>query len=127
MQMRHIIIKVDDQDKALNFYTTILGFVKRLDVPMGPFRWLTVSAPDDVNGVELVLEPNSLPPALASQRALYEGGFPAAIFSTDDIHGEYERLKGLGVAFRGEPDSSGPVTTVFFEDTCGNLINLVQS
>ncbi len=127
MRMRHIILKVDDQEKALNFYTKILGFEKKLDLPMGPFRWLTVVAPDDDGGVELILEPNSPPPALAAQRALYEAGFPAALFSTRDLQADYERLKQLGVVFRGEPDRSGPVPLVFFEDTCGNLINLVQS
>ncbi len=126
MQMRHIILKVDDQDKALHFYTTVLGFVKKFDLPMGQFRWLTVTAPDDGH-VELILEPNSPPPALTAQRALYEAGFPAALFSTKDIQADYQRLKKLGVVFRGEPDHSGPVVTVFFEDTCGNLINLVQS
>lgn len=126
MRMRHIILKVDDQDKALNFYTKILGFEKKSDLPMGPFRWLTVVAPDDDGGVELILEPNSPPPALAAQRALYEAGFPAALFSTHDLQADYERLKQLGVVFRGEPDRSGPVALVFFEDSCGNLINLVQ-
>lgn len=124
MQIRHAVIKVDDQDKALAFYTEVLGFEKRSDAA-GPIRWLTVGSPGG-GGVELVLEPNNMPPALASQKALYEGGFPATILSTDDIHGEFNRLKGLGVQFRGEPKTMGPVSFVFFDDTCGNLIVLNQ-
>ena len=125
MQIRYVVIKVDDQDKALAFYTTILGFVKKLDIP-GPIRWLTVVSPDGAEGVELVLEPNHFPQALASQKALYDGGFPATIFSTDDIGTEYKRLISLGVKFREEPKSMGPVTFAFFDDTCGNLIVLNQ-
>lgn len=125
MQIRHVVIKVDDQDKALDFYTTVLGFVKKLDVP-GPVRWLTVASPEGIEGVELVLEPNHFPPALASQKALYEAGFPATVFSTNDIAAEYQRLKSRGVEFRGEPKSIGPATFAFFDDTCGNLIVLVQ-
>lgn len=127
MQIRHVIIKVDDQEKALSFYTSVVGFVKKLDIPMDRFRWLTVSSPEGAEGVELVLEPNDFPPARASQKALYDAGFPATILATNDIGAEYQRLKGLGVKFRGEPKSVGPVTAVFFEDTCGNIINLVQS
>ncbi len=125
MQIGHVVIKVDNQDKALAFYTTVLGFVKKLDVP-GPIRWLTVCSPEGAEGVELVLEPNNVPPALASQKALYDAGFPATIFTTNDISAEYLRLKGLGVTFRGEPKSMGLVTYVFFDDTCGNLIVLNQ-
>ena len=124
MQIRHAVIKVDDQDKALAFYTEVLGFEKRCDLA-GPIRWLTVGARDG-GGLELVLEPNHMPPALASQRALYEGGFPATILSTDDIRAEFDRLSGLGVHFRGEPTTMGPVSFVFFDDTCGNLIVLKQ-
>jgi catechol 2,3-dioxygenase-like lactoylglutathione lyase family enzyme len=126
MQIRHVIIKADDQQKALSFYTSVVGFVKKLDVPIGGVRWLTVSSPEGAEGVELVLEPNNFPPARASQNALYDAGFPAAVFTTNDILAEYHRLRGLGVTFRGEPKSMGPVTTVPFEDTCGNLIMLVQ-
>ncbi|MDQ2878491.1 MAG: VOC family protein [Pseudomonadota bacterium] len=125
MQIRHVVIKVDDQDKALAFYTTVLGFVKKFDIP-GAIRWLTVTSPEGADGVELVLEPNHFPPALASQRALYDAGFPATIFTTDDIAAEYRRLKALGVEFRSEPRSMGPVTFAFFDDTCGNLIVLNQ-
>ena len=126
MQIRYVVIKVDDQDKALSFYTSVVGFVKKVDVPIGPLRWLTVCSPEGADGVELVLEPNGFPPAQASQQALYDGGFPATVFTTNDIDSEYHRLKNLGVEFRGEPKSMGPVTAVMFEDTCGNLINLVQ-
>lgn len=127
MQIRHVIIKVDDQDKALAFYTTVLGFVKTRDYPVGGVRWLTVSSPEGPEGVELVLEPNSFPPALASQKALYDAGFPATVLSTNDIAVEYQRLKSLGVKFRGEPKRMGLSSFVFFDDTCGNFIVLRQS
>lgn len=126
MQIRHVIIKVSDQDKALSFYTGILGFVLKMDIPIGGVRWLTVCSPDGAEGVELVLEPNNFAPARASQKTLYDAGFPAAVFTTNDITAEYQRLKRLGVVFRGEPRSMGPVTTAFFEDACGNLIALNQ-
>jgi catechol 2,3-dioxygenase-like lactoylglutathione lyase family enzyme len=126
MQIRLASIMVDDQEKALQFYTTKLGFVKNKDIPMGPFRWLTVSSPEGADGVELVLEPMAFPPAQTYQKALFAAGIPATAFMTANIASEYHRLKGLGVSFRGEPKSMGPVTAVLFEDTCGNLINLVQ-
>lgn len=93
---------------------------------MGEMRWLTVTAPEGASGVELVLETNAFPPAKEAQNILFEAGFPATVLTTDDIEAEYERLKKLGVKFRGEPKNIGPVTFVPFEDTCGNLINLVQ-
>lgn len=126
MQIRLASVSVDDQEKALRFYTTVLGFVKKADVTMGPYRWLTVSSPEGVEGVELVLEPMGFPPAQTYQKALFEAGIPATLFFSTDIHSEYRRLKDLGVKFRGEPQSAGPATTVIFEDTCGNLINLAQ-
>jgi catechol 2,3-dioxygenase-like lactoylglutathione lyase family enzyme len=126
MQIRLASVPVDDQDRALHFYTTVLGFVKKNDIPMGPFRWLTVSSPEGVEGVELVLEPMGFPPARDYQKALFEAGIPATAFITSDIQAEYRRLKDLGVRFRGEPASMGPIMAVLFEDTCGNLINLVQ-
>ena len=119
-------IMVDNQDNALRFYTTVLGFVKKTDIPMGPFRWLTVSSPEGVEGVELVLEPMGFPPAQTYQKARFDAGIPATAFITSDIDAEYRRLKQLGVSFRGEPTRMGPITAVLFEDTCGNLINLVQ-
>ena len=125
MQIRHVVIKVDDQDKALAFYTTILGFVKKLDFP-GAIRYLTVASPEGAEGVELVLEPNHFPAALASQKALYDAGFPATLFTTNDIAADYKRLMSLGVKFREQPKTMGPVTFTFFDDTCGNLIVLNQ-
>jgi catechol 2,3-dioxygenase-like lactoylglutathione lyase family enzyme len=127
MQIRLASVMVENQDHALRFYTTILGFVKNKDIPMGPtFRWLTVSAPEGAEGVELVLEPTAFPPAQTYQKARFAAGIPATGFITNDIHSEYNRLKSLGVTFRGEPTSMGPITAALFEDTCGNLINLVQ-
>jgi catechol 2,3-dioxygenase-like lactoylglutathione lyase family enzyme len=127
MQIRLASIMVENQDNALRFYTTILGFVKDKDIPMGPtFRWLTVTAPEGAEGVELVLEPMAFPPAQTFQKALFAAGIPATSFITNDIQSEYNRLKALGVTFRGEPKNIGPIIAVLFEDTCGNLINLVQ-
>ncbi|MDP1860507.1 MAG: VOC family protein [Gemmatimonadaceae bacterium] len=126
MQIKFVSIMVKNQDDALRFYTSVLGFVKMADIPMGEFRWLTVTAPEGVEGVELVLEPMGFPPARAYQEAMFAAGIPATAFITHDIASEYARLKGLGVRFRGEPVSMGPITAVHFEDTCGNLINLVQ-
>jgi len=125
MQISHSIIKVDDQDKALAFYTGTLGLAKCTDIP-GEIRWLTVSSPEGA-GAELVLEPNHFPPARASQRARYEAKFPAAILSTNDIDAEYRRLKNLGVRFLGAPKDIGRVKFVFFDDTCGNWIVLSES
>lgn len=127
MQIRHVIIKVDDQDKALAFYTNILGFVKTRDDRRGRLRWLTVSSRKGPKSAELVLEPNASRPALASQKALYDAVFPAAILSTDDIAAEYQRLKTLGVKFRGKPKKSGSRRFAFFDDTCGNFIVLLES
>ena len=119
-------ILVEDQDRALQFYTDILGFQKKHDSPMGQFRWLTLTSPEGVSGVELVLEPIAFPPARVYQKALYDAGIPATAFISTDIDTEVQRLKARGVRFRGEPTKTGPVTVALFEDTCGNLINLVQ-
>jgi catechol 2,3-dioxygenase-like lactoylglutathione lyase family enzyme len=127
VQIRLASVVVENQDTALRFYTAILGFTKNTDIPMGPtLRWLTVSAPEGAEGVELLLEPMGFPPAQTYQKALFTAGIPATAFITTDIQSEYRRLKSLGVTFRGEPISMGPITAVLFEDTCGNLINLVQ-
>ncbi|QNM96796.1 VOC family protein [Chitinimonas koreensis] len=126
MQIKLASIPVDDQERALRFYTEVLGFEKHTDLPMGPFRWLTVSSPEGVAGVELVLEPIGFEPARVYQQALYEAGIPATAFITHDIAAEYERLLARGVRFRSEPRAMGPITAVLFEDGCGNLINLVQ-
>jgi predicted enzyme related to lactoylglutathione lyase len=126
MQIKLTSVMVDDQDKAFRFYTTILGFEKKADIPMGQFRWLTVTSPEGAEGVELLLEPMAFPPARTYQKALLEAGIPATAFISSDIHNEYARLRELGVRFHGEPESMGSSTSVLFEDTCGNLINLVQ-
>jgi catechol 2,3-dioxygenase-like lactoylglutathione lyase family enzyme len=127
VQIRIASVMVENQDTALHFYTTVLGFVKSKDIPMGPtFRWLTVTAPEGAEGVELLLEPTGFPPAETYQRALFAAGIPATAFLTNDIQSEYRRLKSVGVAFRGEPTAMGPIIAALFEDTCGNLINLVQ-
>lgn len=126
MQIKFVSVMVEDQDRALHFYTTILGFEKMADIPMGQYRWLTVSSPDGVPGVELVLEPMGFPPSRAYQQAMFEAGIPAAAFITKDIAADFQRLKAHGVKFRGEPANMGLITAVVFEDTCGNLINLVQ-
>lgn len=126
MQIKLASVMVDDQERALQFYTSILGFIKKTDIPMGAFRWLTVSSPEGVDGVELVLEPTGFPPAQSYQKALFEAGIPAMAFITKNVRAEYRRLIEHGVRFRGEPRDIGPITAVLFEDTCGNLINLVQ-
>ena len=126
MQITLSSILVEDQDRALQFYTDILGFQKKHDIPMGQFRWLTLTSPEGVSGVELVLEPIAFPPARVYQKALYDAGIPATAFISTDIDTEVQRLKARGVRFRGEPTKTGPVTVALFEDTCGNLINLVQ-
>ena len=126
MQIKFVSVMVEDQDSALHFYTTVLGFEKMADIPMGEFRWLTVCSPEGMAGVELVLEPMAFPPARTYQQALFEAGIPATAFITKDIAAEVQRLKARGVKFRGEPTNMGLITAVVFEDTCGNLINLVQ-
>lgn len=119
-------VLLGDPAYSLEFYTTILGFEKKHDIPMGAYRWLTVCSPEGAAGVELVLEPLAFPPARTYQKALFEAGIPATAFLTKDIAAEYSRLERLGVRFRGEPASTGPITSAMFEDTCGNLIHLVQ-
>ncbi|MDP9120162.1 MAG: VOC family protein [Acidobacteriota bacterium] len=118
---------VEDQAKALRFYTEVLGFVKRKDVPLGKNRWLTVGSTEGAAEVELLLEPNEHPAAKAFQAAIFADGIPATSFTSTDIEGEYERLIGLGVVFRKKPTKMGPVTIAVFEDTCGNLIQLHQA
>lgn len=127
MKIRLTSVMVDDQDQALKFYAEVLGFVKKTDIPMGEYRWLTVVSPEGGEDVELLLEPMGFAPAKQYQKALFEAGIPLTAFATDDIHAEYKRLKELGVSFRGEPQQMGSVTAVLFEDTCGNLINLYQA
>ena len=119
-------VLVDDQEKALRFYTEILGFVKKEDIPMGAARWLTVVSPEGPNDIELVLEPNSNAAAKTYQESLFQQGIPATSFRAQNIRREFERMKALGVVFRQEPTQAGPVTIAKFEDTCGNLIQLHQ-
>lgn len=126
MQLKLSSLLVDDQAKALDFYTRIVGFVTLHDIPMGEHRWLTVTSPDGIEGMELVLEPMAFAPARVYQKALFDAGIPATAFMTDNIVAETQRLKAAGVVVRGEPVNAGPVLYVLFEDTCGNLINLVQ-
>lgn len=119
-------VMVQDQARALAFYTEKLGFEKKEDVPMGEHRWLTVIAPQGAEGVELLLEPLGFEPARQFQKSLYEAGIPATSFETDDLDGEVERLKRAGVTLRGEPKEMGDVRLVTFDDTCGNILCLVQ-
>ncbi|MFD1831035.1 VOC family protein [Streptomyces desertarenae] len=118
---------VDDQDKALRFYTDVLGFVKKHDVPLGEDRWLTVVSPEDPDGTELLLEPSGHPAVPPYRAALAEDGIPAASFAVDDVHAEFDRLRRLGVHFTQEPLEAGPVTTAVLDDTCGNLVQIVHS
>jgi predicted enzyme related to lactoylglutathione lyase len=120
-------VMVDDQDKALKFYTEVLGFVKKNDIPVGEARWLTVVSPEGPDDVELLLEPMGFPPARTYQKALFEAGIPLTSFAIDDIQKEYERMKKLGVVFKMAPTKMGPVTIAVFEDTCGNLIQMAQA
>ena len=117
---------VDDQEKALRFYTSILGFVKKMEIPLGDVRWLTVVSPDDPDGTELVLEPDSHPAVRPFKDALVNDGIPFTSFAVEDVHSEFARLQGLGVRFTQEPAAMGPVTTAVFDDTCGNLIQIAQ-
>ncbi|WP_045878361.1 VOC family protein [Pseudofrankia sp. DC12] len=126
MRIHLTSVFVDDQDKALRFYTEVLGFVKKTEVPLGDYRWLTVVSPEQPDGVELLLEPDAHPAVGPYRSALAGDGIPVASFAVDDVHREYERLRGLGVRFTQEPTVMGPVTTAVLDDTCGNLIQLAQ-
>lgn len=119
-------IFVQDQDKALEFYTEKLGFLKKQDVPAGEYRWITVVSPDAPNGVELLLEPNEHPAAREFQQKIFADGIPATMFGVADIHEEYRRLLEKGVEFTMAPTEMGPVTIAVFDDTCGNLIQIAQ-
>ncbi|HEX6945727.1 MAG TPA: VOC family protein [Acidimicrobiia bacterium] len=117
---------VDDQAKALDFYTNVLGFQKKTEIPLGDYSWLTVTSPEDPDGTELMLEPDNHPAVPPYKKALVEDGIPAASFAVPDVKAEYERLTGLGVTFTQQPMDAGGVTTAVFDDTCGNLIQIVQ-
>jgi catechol 2,3-dioxygenase-like lactoylglutathione lyase family enzyme len=127
MKINLASILVDDQDKALRFYTEVLGFEKKTEIPLGTHRWLTVVSPDDPDGVELVLEPDEHPAAKPFKEALVEDGIPFTSFAVEDVHREYDRLSARGVRFTQLPLSSGPVTTAVLDDTCGNLIQIATS
>jgi catechol 2,3-dioxygenase-like lactoylglutathione lyase family enzyme len=117
-------VMVDDQEKALRFYTEVLGFQEKVNVPLGEHRWITVVSPQDPDGTELLLEPDEHPAAKPFKKALVADGIPFTSFAVDDVQAEFERLRGLGVQFTQEPAEMGPVTTAVLDDTCGNLIQI---
>ena len=126
MKMYAKSVAVDDQAKALEFYTGKLGFVVKHDIPLGAYRWLTVVSPEEPDGVELVLEPNAHPATRDYQQALVEDGIPFTVFSVDDIEAEVARLEEVGVSFTQPPVKAGGAMMAVFDDTCGNLIQLIQ-
>ena len=121
-------VSIDNYDKALNFYTEILGFVKKHDIPLGEnARWITVVSPEEPNGTELLLEPNAEYPAMKALKAdLVRDGIPFTAFQVDDVQAEYERMMDLGVEFTMEPTDTGTTTVAILDDTCGNLIQIFQ-
>ena len=125
MRIHLTSVLVDDQAQALRFYTEVLGFEKKTEIPMGEYSWLTVVSPEAPEGVELVLEPSAHPAVAPFKAALVRDGIPFTSFAVDDVAGEHERLVGLGVRFTQPPTEMGPVTTAVFDDTCGNLIQIV--
>jgi catechol 2,3-dioxygenase-like lactoylglutathione lyase family enzyme len=127
MRINLTSVLVHNQDEALRFYTEVLGFVKKREIPLGEARWLTVVSPDDPDGCELALEPDEHPAAKPFKEALVDDGIPYTSFEVDDVRGEFERLRGLGVRFTQEPLEMGTVTTAVFDDTCGNLIQIAQT
>lgn len=126
MKIRVTSVMVDNQDKALKFYTEVLGFVKKTEVPLGEHKWLTVVSKEEQDGVELLLEPMGFEPAKVYQKALFEAGIPLTAFNVDDLDKEYERLLKLGVVFSTPPTQMGTVKLAVLNDTCGNNIQLVQ-
>jgi len=126
MKIKVTSVPVDDQNKALKFYTEILGIVKKTERPLGEHKWLTVVSNEERDGVELLLEPMGFPPAKVYQKQLFDAGIPWSAFYVDDIDKEYTRLKNLGVVFSMEPTQMGPSRLAVFSDTCGNNIQLVQ-
>jgi catechol 2,3-dioxygenase-like lactoylglutathione lyase family enzyme len=127
MRIHLTSVFVDDQAKALAFYTDKLGFVQKYDVPLGEYRWLTVVSPEQPDGTELLLEPDQHPAAKAYKAAMVEDGVPVASFAVDDVHAEHKRLTELGVRFVQEPTEMGPVTVATLDDTCGNLIQIATT
>ena len=126
MKIKLTSVHVDDQEKALRFYTEVLGFVKKADFSQGPFRWLTVSSPEDPDGTELQLALNDNPAAKAYQVAMFQQTRPAAMFFTDDVQGEYERMKARGAEFTMSPTDVTASKIAILNDTCGNLIQVTQ-
>jgi catechol 2,3-dioxygenase-like lactoylglutathione lyase family enzyme len=126
MRINLASVLVDDQTKALRFYTEVLGFKEKHNVPLGEHRWITVVSPESPDGIELLLEPDEHPAAKPFKTALVADGIPFTSFAVDDVAAEYERLRGLGVRFTQEPTDMGPVTTAVFDDTCGNLIQIAH-
>jgi glyoxylase I family protein len=126
MRIKLNSIMVDDQSKALDFYTRVLGFEKSKDFPVGQYRWITVVSPEGRDDLELVLEPNANPAGKTFQTALFEQGIPATAFEVSDLDAEYARLRAAGVAFTQAPTQAGPVRIAVFADTCGNLIQLYE-
>ncbi|MEZ4361017.1 MAG: VOC family protein [Kofleriaceae bacterium] len=126
MKIKLTSILVDDQDKALRFYTEVLGFETKHDIPMGEFRWITVISPEGRDDLELALEPNANPAAKAFQKAMFEQGIPVASFESSDLRAEADRLQRAGVVFTKPPTQAGPVLIAVFVDTCGNLLQLHQ-
>ncbi|MEE1822271.1 VOC family protein [Streptomyces sp. BE20] len=126
MRIHLTSVFVDDQEKALRFYTDTLGFVKKTEVPVGADRWLTVVSPEDPDGTELLLEPDGHPAVKPYKTALVRDGIPAASFAVEDVPAEFERLRALGVRFTQEPQEMGPVTVAVLDDTCGNLIQITH-
>jgi catechol 2,3-dioxygenase-like lactoylglutathione lyase family enzyme len=124
MKINLASVFVDDQDKALSFYTEMLGFVKKTEMPAGDFKWLTVVSPEDPDGVELLLEPSDHPAVKPFKDAIVADGIPSTSFAVADVQAEYERLSARGVKFVQKPTRMGPVTTAVFDDTCGNLIQI---
>src|SRR3954453_22756655 len=124
MRINLTSVLVDDQDKALRFYTEVLGFVKKTEIPMGEHRWLTVVSPEDPDGVELVLEPDAHPAVRPFKEALMSDGSPSTSFAVEDVRAEFGGLKGLGVMFTQDPVPMAPVTTAALDDSCGKLIQL---
>jgi catechol 2,3-dioxygenase-like lactoylglutathione lyase family enzyme len=127
MRINLTSVLVDDQDKALRFYTEVLGFVKKTEIPLGEARWLTVVSPEDPDGTELVLEPDGHPAVKPFKEALVGDGIPFTSFAVDDVAQEFERLRGLGVRFTQEPMEMGDVTTAVFDDSCGNLLQIAAA
>jgi len=126
MKIKVMSLYVDDQEKALHFYTEVLGFTKKTDVSQGPYRWLTVTSPEEPDGTELQLALNNSPAAKAYQQALFQQGQPAAMFFTDDVEGDYERMKARGAEFTMAPKDVTASKIAMLKDTCGNIIQITQ-